>query len=203
MNVFRTIAFCSALAISACTTGPKKNVLDAGAESGKPAWANSTKIAWEESGQVFFRVEYTIRGDERVNGCYQLARLEGKETLLREISEELRGQIDNAQQSISENAEIILNQSRSSEFNGRVNGLRYSEQYHERYKIDGTERVDCFLLGSIKKNDYETLRRAVVLKLVEVDPGLRQALLKRQVGFFEPKVPVPAPTATAASEDAE
>ncbi|NJM09850.1 MAG: hypothetical protein HC883_02860 [Bdellovibrionaceae bacterium] len=184
------------MAISACATTQRKAVIEGGSQGGQPSWVNSTKITWEDAGQVFFRTQYTIRGDERVNGCYQLAKLEGKETLLREISEELRGQIDNAQQSISENAEIILNQSRASEFGGRVTGLRYLEQYHERYKVEGTERVDCYLLGSIKKIDYENIRRAVVYKLAEVDPGLRQAINKRQINFFE-QAPGTQPVVTA------
>lgn len=187
MKISRLFMICSMFAIAACASKQKKDVVDVGANDGKPDWVNTTKITWNEGDQVFFRTQYTIRGDERVNGCFQLAKLETKETLLREISEEIRGQIDNAQQNISENAEIILNQSRSGEYSGRVTGLRYLEQYHERYKVDGTERIDCFVLGTIKKFDYETIRRAVVYKMAEVDPGLKQAMNKRQIDFFSPK----------------
>lgn len=184
MNQVRLVLMIATLISAACASKEKKTVLEG---DGRPEWVSSTKITWNEGDQVFFRTQYTIRGDERVNGCYQLAKLETKETLLREISEEIRGQIDNAQQSISESAEVLLNQSRASEFGGRVTGLRYVEQFHERYKLDGSERVDCYILGSIKKSDYETVRRAVVFKLVEVDPALNQAMNRKQVNFFEPK----------------
>jgi hypothetical protein len=184
MNLGKIIAMCSVMAITACATRQKKDMLDVGANDGKPDWVNSTKMTWTEGDQVLFRTQYTVRGDERVNGCYQLAKLETKEALLREIQEEIRGQIDSAQQSISESAEVILNQSRRSEFSGRVTGFRFLEQYHERYKIDGTERIDCFMMGAIKKSDYETIRRAVVYRLIEVDPGLRTAMSKRQIDFF-------------------
>jgi hypothetical protein len=173
----------TALFLTACASQDKRDVLEQGG-NGKPEWVQQTKITWNDGDQVYFRTQYTIRGNERVNACYQLAKHETKETLLREISEDIRGQIDNAQQSISEEAEIVLNQSRTSEYSGKVTGLRFLEQYHERYKVDGTERVDCFVLSSIKKHDYESIRRAVVFKITEVDPALKQALNKRQVEFF-------------------
>lgn len=174
-------------ALTACTGSQKKDVLEVVQSNGKPDWVNSTKISWNEGDQVFFRTQYTIRGNERINGCYQLAKVEMKETLLREISEDIMGHIDNAQQSISEDAEIVLNQFRTGEYRGKVTGLRFLEQYHERYKIDGTERVDCFLLGTIKMRDYDSILRAVVFKMVEVDSGLRQALNRRQIEFFSQK----------------
>jgi hypothetical protein len=192
MKVSKLLVICAMFAISACASKPKKEVIEEGAQGAKPAWVTTTKITWNEGDQVFFRTQYTIRGDERINGCFQLARLETKETLLREISEEIRGQIDNAQQSISENAEIILNQSRSGEHSGRVTGLRYLEQYHERSRLGEAERIDCFVLGTIKKSDYESIRRAVVYKMADVDPGLKQAMSKRQIDFFSPKETVGA-----------
>lgn len=175
-----------ALLSSACASnrGPKA-LLDQ--SSTQPSWVNSTKIAWAEGDQVFFKTEYSIRGDERLNGCYQLAKLETKENLLREIAEDVRGQIDSAQQSISEDAELVLNQSRTSDFAGKVTGLRFLEQYHERFQVSGQERLHCYLLSSIKRSDYESIRRAVIYKVVAVDPGLREALNKKQIQFFEPK----------------
>lgn len=185
----RVISTCVLMGVlAACSsTGPKKEVVESGGQPSKPGWVESTKITWNEADQVFFKTQYTIRGDERINGCYQLAKLETKETLLREMAEEIRGQIDNAQQSISENAEIILNQSRTGEYKGRVTGLRFLEQYHERYKADGNERIDCYILGAIKKSDYDSIRRVIVYKMAEVDPGLKAALNKRQIDFFSPK----------------
>lgn len=61
-------------------------------------------------------------------------------------------------------AEILLNQSRTSEFQGRVTGVRNLEQYNERPLVNGEERIDCFLLSAIRKTDYDSVRRAVVTK---------------------------------------
>ena len=153
----------------------------------RPAWVADPKVTWTEGDQVFFKTQYSVRGDERLNGCYQLAKLESKETLLREIAEEIRGRIDNAQQSISENAEILLNQSRTSEFQGRVTGVRNLEQYNERTLLNGEERIDCFLLSAIRNSDYESVRRAVVTRVVGADPKLKETLNQRQVDFYSPR----------------
>ena len=162
----------------------QKNVVEAGNQDSRLLWASGSKITWSEGDQVFFRSQYTVRGDERVSGCYQLARLDANTTLLREIAEDIRGQIDSAQQSISENAETILNQSVTSDFAGKVSGLRFLEQYHERYNVSSTERIDCYILSNIKRSDYESIRRSVLQKVTEADPGLKAALIKKQIDFF-------------------
>lgn len=184
MQKTKSVFLVAAVFLVGCGSVDKKSVLETGNPEGRPDWVSSNKITWNEGDQIFIRTQYVIRGDERVNGCYQLAKLETKETVLREISEQIRGQIDSAQQSISEDAEAILNQSRSSEFKGRVIGMRNLEQYHERAKVSGTERIECFLLSSIKTQDYEKIRKEVVDKLVAVDSELKAALNRRQIDFF-------------------
>ena len=171
-----------ALALTACAVPGKKAVLEQSKD--KPTWVDSNKITWNDGSTVFIRSQYTIRGDERVNACYQLAKMDTKDVLLREISEDVRGQIDMAQQGISEEAEIILNQSTASEYGGKVTGFRFLERYHERYKLGEDERIDCFVLGKIRKGDYERIRRAVVFNVVQADPGLKKALTERQIDFF-------------------
>lgn len=165
----------------------QKHVVEQAVEDHRPAWVSSSKIGWADGDQLFYRGKYSILGTERVSGCYQLARLESKEALLREISEEIRGQIDNANQSISEDAEVVLAQSRSSEYGGKVTGFRFNEEFHERYNVNGTERVDCYVLGSVSKSDYENIRRSIVFKMAAVDPDLKKAIQKRQIDFFSPR----------------
>jgi len=103
-----------------CANGPRTVVE---ADPNKPSWVSSSKISWVDGDQIFFHTQYSVRGDERVNGCFQLAKLDSKETLIREIAEDIRGQIDNAQQGISENTELLLSQVRSSEYSGKVVGM--------------------------------------------------------------------------------
>lgn len=180
-------AIWAVLALSGCATQPTG--LLTSSQDSRPSWVNSPKVTWLEGMQIYFKTQYSIRGDERLNGCYQLAKLESKEALLREIADEIHGQIDSAQQSLSENAELLLNQSRSSEFGGRVTGLRSLEQYHERTKVDGVERIDCYLLTSLSKADYDSIRREVIYKVVSVDPALKETLNRRQIQFYETKAP--------------
>lgn len=141
----------------------------------------------EKDKKYFIRSSHTVRGDERVNGCYDLARLDAKELLLSELANEVRGRIDNAQQSISENAEAILGKVRSGEFEGRITGLRFTEQYFERYLVGGMERIDCHVLGAINENDYNQVKRNVVHKIADVDPRLKQAITRGQIDFFTKK----------------
>ena len=152
-----------------------------------PEWVLSTQATWEKGGKVFFKTSYTIRGDERLNGCYDLARLDSKEALLSEIANDVKGSIDNAQQSLSENAETVLGKVRSGEFEGRITGLRFSKQYFERYTIGDTERIDCHVLGEITEADYNRIKRAVVQRVAEVDPRLKEAIAKKQIQFFNGK----------------
>ncbi len=170
------------LFLTACATDQRLLIENGSVK--KPDWVESTKISWTEGDQVFFKSQYTIRNDERLNACFQLAKLESKETLLREIAEDLRGQIDNAQQGISENTELILSQVRSSEYSGKVIGMKFLEQYHERYVSSGVERSDCYVMAGIRKADYDQIKRQVLYKIVDADPDLKRVIKDRAIQFF-------------------
>jgi len=172
-------------ACSSMTLIPTKVVVDTSAPDGRPKWANSTKILWEENNFVHLRASHTVKGDERVNGCYDLARFDAQESLLTELSVSIKGAIDNAQQSLSESAELILGKVRSGEFKGTIRGLRMTEQFHERYVIGEAERVDCFVLAEMKKRDYDALRLTLLNDLAAADPKLKEAILKKQIKFFD------------------
>lgn len=191
-----TFAVVLGLVISGCAS-TEKRVVDSSAS--RPSWVEATKITWTEGDQILFKQEYSVRGDERLNGCYQLAKLEAKESLVREIAEELKGQIDSAQQGLSESAELVLSQVRSSEYGGKVTGMRFLEQFHERSIINQTERLDCFVLGSVKKSDYETIKRQILYKISEADPDVKKAIKERSVRFFtkRPDEPAAAPKESA------
>ncbi len=153
-------------------------------EDSPPHWVRGTKAIWEKDGVVYFRSSHQIRGDERVNGCFDLARFDSKEALLSEIANDVKGSIDNAQQSISENAEVVLGKVRSGEFNGRILGLRFAEEYYERYVVGEAERVDCHVLGQIRQADFDQIKRTVVSGVVAVDARLREAIARKHIDFF-------------------
>ena len=78
-----------------------------------PQWVKSTKVIWNENDKIQLRTEHQVRGDERVNGCFDLARLDASENVLTEIADDVKGTIDNSQTSVSENAEVVLGKARS------------------------------------------------------------------------------------------
>ncbi len=169
--------------LTGCATSQQRQVLES-QSAGRPEWVVSTKVSWVTGDQVNFRSQYTIRGDERPNGCFQLARIEVKEALLREVAEDLRGQIDSAQEGLSESAELALTQVRSSEFGGKVTGMRFTEQYIERYATSGVERIDCFVLAEIRKSDYDAIKRQVLYKIAAADPDIKRIMKNRAIKFF-------------------
>ncbi len=183
MSIASRIGLSGILALFvACASTPKKVVIDSSPV--RPTWMDTNKIAWDDGARVFLKSNHTVKGNERLNGCYDLARLDAKENLLSEIANDVRGRIDNAQQSISENAEVILGKVRSGQFEGQISGLRFSEQYFERYRIQDTERIDCYLLAEITLSDFNRTKQAVVNKVAEADPRLKEAIARQQIDFF-------------------
>lgn len=149
-----------------------------------PSWVQSNKISWEDGDKHKFKIEQTVRGNERVNGCYDLARLNGHEAVLTEMAIDIRGKIDNANTSISEDAEIMLDKIRQGQFEGRVTGLKFREQYFERTKVAESERVSCYLLGEMSHSDYLKLQRSIVDKVAAIDPEIRKAIRSSQLDFI-------------------
>jgi len=173
-----------------CSSSPKRIILDSSSNN-EPSWVDSNKLIWEESGNIYLKATHTVRGNERPNGCIDLAKLDAKENLLSEIKNDVKGSIDNAQQSISEDAEVILGKVRSSEFEGSISGLRFDESYWQKYQIGELEqKVQCHVLGKMKKDDYLATKRAVISKVQAVDPRLKEAITKKQIDFFANQKPV-------------
>lgn len=153
-------------------------------EDSPPSWVKSTQTREEKSGTIRIRSTHTVRGNERVNGCFDLARLDAREVILTEIAADLRGRLDEAQQSLSESAELVLTKSRSQTFEGKLNGMKFNEEYFERYRIGDQERIDCFVQAEMSTADYQTLKRAIVDKVTAADPRLKATVLARQIQFF-------------------
>jgi len=170
------------LAIASCSTTGARKITDSSGD--KPSWVKSSKIGWEENNKVFTRGTSTVKGDQRVDACYDLARLEAREALVSEIQVYIKGIIDNHFQSMSENAEILLSKSRTSEFAGQVSGLRMSERYFERYIVSDNERVECQVLSEISMKDYDRTKRLIVDKIQEADPKIKEAIKQKHIDFF-------------------
>ena len=117
-----------------CSSTPRKMVLDTSSPE-RPDWVDDSRISWSEDKRIHFKGDYTVRGNERADACIDLAKLNVKEALITEIQEELKGAVDNASDSIREDAEIILSKSRSAEYSGSISGLRFVGRYWEKYAL--------------------------------------------------------------------
>lgn len=156
-------------------------------EDAAPDWTRGLSPIWEKGDKVWVHTQQTVRGDERVNGCMDLARLDAREILLTEIASDVRGSIDSAQQTLSENAELVLGKVRTGEFRGRITGLRHTEEYFERYRIANAERIDCHVLSEITAEEFAKLKRNVGEEIRKIDARVRDAVSRKQAEFFLPE----------------
>ena len=172
----------------ACSSGPAKKIVLDSSTPDKPDWVESSKLSWKDDKKIFFRGTYTVRGDERANACVDLAKLNVKEALITEIQEELKGAVDSAQDSIREDAEIILTNSRSARYQGAITGLRFTSSYWEKYAlVNYDEKVSCFVLGRISEVEFRKTKKNVLNKITRANPKLKKAIEKKQINFFEEK----------------
>lgn len=173
------------LIIAACSsTGPKKIILDQSSED-KPSWTNSSKLAWQDGKSIYLKATHTIKSNERANGCIDLAKLDSKENLISEIKNEIKGSIDNAQQSINVDAEVIVGKVRSSKFQGSISGLRFVESYWEKYQMGNDEQaITCHVLSKIEEADYIKMKKAILNNVIAIEPRIKEAITKKQVNFF-------------------
>lgn len=164
----------------------KKIVLDntLGGEA-LPPWTRDGKVGWVEGKEHFLKAQYSIRGDQRVNACYDLAKMELKENLITEISSDIKGEINLAVEGISEASGAVLTKSFLQSMDANVRGLTIKEQLFERYVLSDAERVDCFVMGMITQSEYQNLKNNILQKMEQSSPAIAEALKKRQVKFFE------------------
>ncbi|MBY0371380.1 hypothetical protein K2X33_11880 [bacterium] len=178
----------SLLSLLGCASpaGPHRLWIDSSSHTDDlPSWAEGTRVIWENDGKVLVHSSQTVRGDERVNGCMDLAKLDAKEIVLSELASDVRVSVDNAQQTLSENAEVVLGKVRTGELQGRVVGMRHTQQYFERYRVAGTERIDCHVLSEMSIEDYNRVKRGVVDKIQQADARIKEAVTKKQAKFFD------------------
>ena len=181
----KKILFLSIALICGCSSMPKKVVLDTSSPN-KPNWVDDNRMSWNEDKRIHFKGNYTIRGNERANACIDLAKLNIKESLITEIQEELKGAVDNASDSIREDAEIILNKSRTAQYRGSISGLRFTSSYWEKYALATDEhKISCHVIGSVSEADYRKTKRNVLNKITRANPELKKAIAKKQIDFFK------------------
>lgn len=178
-------------------TGVKKVVIDE--SKNEPDWVSEERLSWEDDGRYFFKAQQTVRGDQRLNGCYTLASHDNRENLIRQQVESMRGQTNEAQADISENAELLLGKVRSGEWSGKIYGFKDEGYYFQRMQIRDemaktvTERIDCYTLSSISKADYEKSRSEIMNKILHIDQRIKDAIHEREAEFFREESKVEQP----------
>lgn len=154
------------LAFYGCSTSSKvqdhKIVLER--SSGKnemPEWTTAAKQSWKKKDLLYIKGQYTVRGNQRVSACYDLAKSEAKENLITEMTSNFRNEINGYTQGLNEEENQELNKMFISEVNGKVVGLRLGETAYERSLINNVERINCYVLFEISESSYnETLRNS-------------------------------------------
>ncbi|MBK7962444.1 MAG: hypothetical protein IPK04_15410 [Bdellovibrionales bacterium] len=102
---------------------PGRFVLDNSARGGElPAWVTSGQVAWDQGDSMFFKSTYTVGANQRVNGCYDLAKLELKESLLSELSQDIKGELNLGSEGISEGLDPLVTKSIRTNIEGTVKG---------------------------------------------------------------------------------
>jgi hypothetical protein len=183
--IFMSVLFLANCSSTSSLSGPTRKVIDSSARGEEaPKWVNTSKLSWEEGNAFYFKGFTSFRGNERVSSCFEVSKLEAKKNLLSEIKESIKSILDISTQSASEDQEQLYSQAVSSTLEGEIRGLRFMEQYFERYLIEDRERVDCFVMGAIEGKDYQDLKRRVLHKLEAADPRIKEALMKKQTDFF-------------------
>ncbi|MDI9526254.1 MAG: hypothetical protein QM299_04515 [Pseudomonadota bacterium] len=109
----------------------------------------------------------------------------------------MKGKIQEVVMDLSENAEYVLNKARSGEFEGTIYGMHDVEQYFERYELVNeaektrVQRINCYQLSFISKQDYAKTEQALVNQIIEVDPRIKEAMTHGMINFFNEAANVP------------
>ncbi|MGO9145876.1 MAG: hypothetical protein ACLQDF_05860 [Desulfomonilia bacterium] len=168
------------------TVTTKKNLIDS--SGSRPSWVSSQKTSWEEGDAIYFKSKVSLKGKERENAGYIIAGNDNRENLLRSISDQIKGATDEAQMSLDENSEIVLGKVRSGRWEGTIYGLINTEQYNERFEYcrgsECTQRLDCYILSSISRADYNKTKDGILNQIIAIDPKIKGSIIRKQAAFF-------------------
>lgn len=191
-SVTASVLILLAAILTSCSSSQHKIIVDS--TKVKPEWANESKLRFEKDGSIYFKGEETVRGDQRLGGCYDLASFEVRSGIVRELKEELKGMIDQVMPDISESSESIMSKVSTSKWEGMIRGLKEEERYFERFRLlensgskNYKERVNCQVLLSLKEEEYQQMKMNAVEALKAVDPKLKEAIMNKQIDFLSAK----------------
>ncbi len=183
------IMIAAGLVFSGCTSNQLKNnqeirklvIENSQAGDTLPDWVHSAKVSWDDQDTYYLKSMHSIRGDQRVNGCFDLAKLGAKENLSNEILSTVKGEVVTATTGLSEEENEALTRSVITNYSNNIRGLRVNEQAYERYLINDTERIDCYILFSVKKTDFKRMKNAIY---EQAKTATEEILKNRQKSFL-------------------
>ncbi len=186
----------SGLLVSCTTAGTRngagileKKVIEMSYRAGQePPWLRDSRMSWDDGDQHFIRASYTVAAQQRINGCMDLAKAEGKESLISEIANDIKGEIVRASQGLDAGEDEGLSKTWIEKFQGDTRGLRFSEAAYERAIVNDVEHVECFVLGRIKNSDYAQIKNRILAGAAKTDTRIRKILEERQARMLSSDV---------------
>lgn len=173
----------SILSLGACAsheTREAKTIIEASSPS-IPDWVRDSRTQWDESSLIYVKSQYTIRSNQRVNSCFDLAKIETSEIIARQIAQEIRGELYNLSNSSSEDEQEALTKAIRLSFEGQLSGLKLISQYFERYEVKDTERLTCYTLHTIEPKNLKQIRK----RSIQIGEEVRKALSEKQREFVD------------------
>lgn len=153
-------------------------------ESAMPGWISDSQVTWLKADKVFYKSQYSVRGDQRVNACFDLVKAEAKEKLVDEIRSNFKSETNGYTQGAGEIDNQELNKMFVSSVNSIISGFRLSESAYERYSINNNERIDCFVLYEMSLKDLTDLKLRMQSNKSNVNKEIQQAIIDRGVSFL-------------------
>lgn len=149
-----------------------------------PSWTSNSEMSWNKSDEIQFKGQYTLKGNQRVNACYDLAKGDARENLVSEMSVHFQSEINSYTQGISADENIELNKMFISQAKNKIIGLRTSEAAFERVLINSEERINCFVLFSISKKAYQENMMNAKSEVSKVNSEIIEKMRSRGLDFF-------------------
>ena len=153
-------------------------------ENSLPNWVSETKVNWMKDDKIFYKSQYSIRGDQRINACFDLAKAEAKEKLIDEVKTNFRSETNGYIQGAKEQDNIELNKMFISSVDSIISGFRLSETAYERFAISNSERIDCFVLYEMTAKDLSDLKTRILTRNSSVNKEIQKVIIERGVSFL-------------------
>lgn len=149
-----------------------------------PTWTSNSEMSWNNNDEIQLKGQYTLKGNQRVNACYDLAKGDARENLVSEMSVNFQSEINSYTQGISADENIELNKMFISQAKNKITGLRVSESAFERVLVNSEERINCFVLFSISKKSYQENMANAKSEVSKVNSEIIEKMKSRGLDFF-------------------